>query len=288
VPEKAYRLRVDPPRGRKDLAQFDDPAWKPANCEIVLAFAAAITGRVVDHVGDPFPEANLLWRPEGGKWSTIRLKDDATFLIPKLPRDRTFELYARGGFEGGNDPTGDGIVRVRPGDDRVVVVGKRPVEVVVRVKDWPGDVETVMAYLLPEGGHPMVTVVQKDGTATYPNIAPGVTCSFYAGPLPDGRYARIDRIVPGTKSAVTTLQQGLEIRGRLDLPAGAVKPHLWAVEGGLTVGTENAIAEDGTFRLCGLYPGPWSVRVSVNVGGRWKHADIPTRAGATDVVVQVE
>lgn len=287
VPDQAYRLRVEPPPERNDLAPFELSPWVPVNRSVMLAFAAPIAGRVTDEAGEPFRRANVLWRPTGGVWTTMPTQKDGTFLIEKLPRDQTIELYARAGFAGASEPVADRIVRVRPGDMNVGLTARRPVELHVRVKDWPRDVGEVMAYLRPEGGHPMVTCVQN-GRVRYANISPEQTYTFYAGPLPDGRYARATGIVPGEGEVIATLQVGLEIRGRLRLPAGATKPHAWVVDGAMSAGGNDALSENGTFVFRGLYPGTWTVNASAYIGGIWKHIEIPVEAGATNVIITVE
>ena len=56
----------------------------------------------------------------------------------------------------------------------------------------------------------------------------------------------------------------------------------------MSIGGENVLAEDGTFRFRGLYPGRWTVSASTNLGGTWKRAEVETEAGATGVVLTVD
>jgi len=176
---------------------------------------------------------------------------------------------------------------VRAGEGEVVLVVGRAADLRLRVEGWR-EAWTADGSSWTSGGMAVTALVGPDGRAVFPRLSSDQPWSFYAGPLPGGRYARASGLVPGGEEVVVPLAEGLEIRGRLVLPAGATKPHVRIASDGLTLVPPDALRADGTFLFRGLFPGRWTITASARIEGTYREATVEAEAGADGVVLRFE
>lgn len=265
-----YSLRIDPPSARDDLCPATREGWSPENATVRLAAARAIAGVVHDGFGRSLGGATVAYALPGAPWRTTTADAAGRFRIPGLGTEIVrLRAVADGEHDLAHRATNQGVVEATPGASELVLVADDRDVVAIRVASIPD------AFVVPwrvmsstaTGWNEKTGTLRGAGLLRLRGLARGVRHRLLLGPMPDGRFALTDDLVPGMDETILHPSAGQTLTGRVLLPSGvAAADALVSVQGDLWI-VRGPVDEHGEFRFVGLPPEEYRVTAAASKPG---------------------
>ncbi|MFV1960048.1 MAG: carboxypeptidase-like regulatory domain-containing protein, partial [Planctomycetota bacterium] len=281
-PDGSYELCVTPPPDRKDLDEYVDGDWTPADEVVVLPRRMAISGTVRDPQGRPVPGAEVWYREgEGGDWRFRSVAGDGRFRLPVLREGTCWLLARRNSARGDPGPFPGWLRHLRCPPDEEAAKHAVPVEagttgvglvldpglvLAVRIAPWtlrPGE-DGPDIGVRGRGGDDddrrEIATPDADGRVRFAGCAANTTYDVFGVLRPD-RYVLGPGLSPGNVEIVLEPKRGGAITGRLLPPDGTPGLPAWATCWADVLGTAvpGVVERDGTFVIRALHPGRWTI-----------------------------
>ncbi len=292
-PRWKCRLVVSPPRSLEmDLFDAVRAPWMPGDERVVLERAYGVAGRVVDEQGNPVARAVVanLKAGDGNKWALHRTADDGTFRIGRL---RPGPVTLRVGLPGTQFPALSTSVTVEAGRDDLLLTVSRGATLTVAITNWP--IETFVAgglgaIVLTPVGRPREARefrIESDATAQATGLEEGVDYVLWGRlrGLP-GHYLHATGVRASEEPLEVRIEKGGSLSGHARCPDGVEPVRAFLLGPGVCMGGTSTFVE-GVFRIRGVPPGLWTLRVlgtstGSSIGDSWRDvwwAKCPASAG---------
>jgi hypothetical protein len=249
LPDDALRLRVDPPRGRDDVAGAEQD-WAPRETIVRLPRAFPITGVVRDPLGRVPYSPNTTWG-----WQTFTAAAaDGRVLSPETNADGSFRIDGLPAgpvtLRFGRPRGGETAIETVAGTRGLVAVVDTGAFVRLRVTNWPRGASNYCAWACQRGAYGIEGRIDGAGEVTIGGLDPDKPCTVIVGPAGDGWVACVRGVRPSHEFRTAQLVRAGTIRGRA--PEGT-RPRIDELD------RDAELDDDGSFAFAGIPPGRWTV-----------------------------
>ena len=287
-PEGTYHLKLYPPRGRSDLPRRTIPEFRPEDTSITLERIRTLRGLVRDRDGLPVGAASLWFRQtgkDGKSWRAVEVRDDGRFLAEWFPY---MAVEYRAGTARLELEAPDLVTGTVPaGVDKFDIAIDGGTWIGLTVPDWPWR-SPGRVSLAWQGGVRRLPL-GASGRVRFHGLPEGKDFSLHVGPLPDGRMAFGDDLLPGADHEVP-LRAGHEISGRILGPEGATPYHMSVYGKGIALRYDFVGERPPTdwYRVGGLPKGRYLFTILASDGDGYYKGEVRVRTGEpTDLKLEV-
>ncbi len=288
TPGEVHHLEIDPPESRLDLRPYVAGAWTAHDDTVRLPRSWIVKGTVHDRDGHPVAGAGVSAKKDVPMWDweTATTAADGSFQIGRLADENVvlFVTQSRSDF-----PDHGERHRVKAGGPDVSIELDVGVDVVVRVENWPKNLDGHEALLTPNArdgtSRGLRQKIGMDGVARFRGLRAADVLVLFIESLPDESCAYLAGVRANGSEVRVRLQPGKVVSGRVVAPEGSSPPSVYLQGPGLFLSPR--VASDGRFEVRGVPDGEWELSCVSYVEGVPYDAESHVKAGDSSIELKL-